>query len=118
MRQGLGRGPLRSFLQTETAVPRFCWSPRSAALAWANMGPGTHQAFWSTELSVRLGAREVSLGLRQWVNSGLMTLFFVVGLEARLEFDLGELRERRRVNAAAARRAQRHGRADRDLPGF
>src|SRR5262249_14750742 len=34
---------------------------------------------------------------RTWVNSGLMTFFFfVVGLEARREFDLGELRERRR----------------------
>ena len=31
------------------------------------------------------------------MNSGLMTFFFfVVGLEARREFDLGELRERRR----------------------
>jgi Na+/H+ antiporter NhaA len=36
--------------------------------------------------------------LREWVNSGLMTFFFfVVGLEARREFDMGELRERRRV---------------------
>ena len=33
-----------------------------------------------------------------WVNSGLMTFFFlVVGLEARREFDIGELRERRRL---------------------
>jgi Na+/H+ antiporter NhaA len=39
----------------------------------------------------------VALALRDWVNSGLMTFFFfVVGLEARREFDLGELRERRR----------------------
>ena len=31
------------------------------------------------------------------MNSGLMTFFFfVLGLEARREFDLGELRERRR----------------------
>ena len=31
------------------------------------------------------------------MNSGLMTLFFlVVGLEARREFDLGDLRDRRR----------------------
>jgi Na+/H+ antiporter NhaA len=30
------------------------------------------------------------------VNAGLMTLFFfVIGLEARREFDLGELRDRR-----------------------
>ena len=39
----------------------------------------------------------MSLELREWVNSGLMTFFFfVLGLEARREFDLGELRERRR----------------------
>ena len=38
------------------------------------------------------------MDLRQWVNSGLMTFFFfVVGLEARREFDLGELRDRRRL---------------------
>jgi Na+/H+ antiporter NhaA len=30
---------------------------------------------------------------REWVNGGLMTFFFfVIGLEARREFDLGELR--------------------------
>ena len=39
----------------------------------------------------------MSQDLRHWVNNGLMTFFFfVVGLEARREFDLGELRERRR----------------------
>ena len=38
------------------------------------------------------------MDLRQWVSEGLMTFFFlVVGLEARREFDLGALRERRRV---------------------
>src|SRR4051794_40570960 len=48
-------------------------------------------------LSIRVGDASVALDLRDWVNSGLMTLFFfVVGLEARREFDLGELRERRR----------------------
>ena len=36
--------------------------------------------------------------------------FFVVGLEARREFDLGELRERRRLALPLARRARRHGR--------
>jgi Na+/H+ antiporter NhaA len=40
----------------------------------------------------------VSQDLGGWVNSGLMTFFFlVVGLEARREFDMGELRERRRL---------------------
>ena len=56
---------------------------------------------WRTRLSLRIGSGDgsgVSLELRGWINSGLMTIFFfVVGLEARREFDMGELRERRRV---------------------
>ena len=36
--------------------------------------------------------------LRHWVNDGLMVFFFfIIGLEARREFDMGELRERRRI---------------------
>ena len=36
--------------------------------------------------------------MRGWIDTGLMSFFFfVIGLEARREFDLGELRERRRV---------------------
>jgi Na+/H+ antiporter NhaA len=38
------------------------------------------------------------MDLHGWVNSGLMTFFFLVmGLEARREFDMGELRERSRL---------------------
>ena len=38
------------------------------------------------------------MDLREWVNEGLMTFFFlVVGLEAKRELDLGQLRERRRL---------------------
>ena len=45
-----------------------------------------------------VGSSGVSLDLREFVNSGLMALFFlVVGLEARREFDMGELRVRSRL---------------------
>ena len=55
-------------------------------------------AVWGARLSVRLAGAGVSLDLREWVNSGLMTFFFFVfGLEARREFDMGELRERARL---------------------
>ena len=54
---------------------------------------------WATELSLRIGsAARLTPTCASWVNEGLMTLFFlVVGLEAKRELDLGELRERRRL---------------------
>ena len=69
-----------------------------AALVWANLAPEADDSAWETTLTIRLGDVGLTLTLREWVNSGLMTFFFfVVGLEARREFDLGELRQRRRV---------------------
>jgi Na+/H+ antiporter NhaA len=68
------------------------------ALVWANVASGSYESLWTTELSIRLGHWEVVEDLRGWVNEGLMTFFFlVVGLEARREFDMGELRERKRI---------------------
>ena len=53
---------------------------------------------WTTKLSISIGDGGISADLRHWVNQGLMTFFFlVVGLEAKRELDLGELRERRRL---------------------
>ncbi|MFK4144896.1 Na+/H+ antiporter NhaA [Streptomyces sp. NPDC004065] len=100
---GVGaRGPLRTFLRTETGSAAVLLAAAVAALVWANVSPGTYESFWRTRLSVTLGSAGVSLELREWVNSGLMALFFfVVGLEARREFDIGELRERRRLALSA-----------------
>jgi Na+/H+ antiporter NhaA len=90
--------PLRSFLRTETGSAVVLLAAAAAALVWVNVDPRSYDGLWSTRLSIHLGSSDVSLDLRGWVNSGLMTLFFfVVGLEARREFDLGELRERRRI---------------------
>src|SRR5438046_622403 len=89
--------PLRAFLRTETGGAAVLLAAAVTALVWANTDVESYDLFWSTKLSIDLGGHGVSLDLRGWVNSGLMTLFFfVAGLEARREFDLGELRERRR----------------------
>jgi Na+/H+ antiporter NhaA len=89
--------PLRDFLQTESGSAGVLVAAVVAALIWANVDQSSYESVWQTTLSIRLGSAEVSHELRTWVNSGLMTLFFlVVGLEARREFDLGDLRERRR----------------------
>jgi len=88
---------LREFLRTETGGAAVLLAAAVAALVWVNVHKSSYDSVWSTRLSIELGGSGVALDLREWVNSGLMTFFFfVVGLEARREFDLGELRERRR----------------------
>jgi Na+/H+ antiporter NhaA len=90
--------PLRAFLRTETGGAAVLLAGAAAALVWANADSGSYGSVWSTTLTIRVGGSQVALTLREWVNSGLMTFFFfVVGLEARREFDLGELRDRRRL---------------------
>ena len=90
--------PLRQFLRTETGGAVVLLAATIAALAWANVHASSYAAVWGTQLSVRIGDAGISQDLRHWVNNGLMTFFFfVVGLEARREFDMGELRERRRL---------------------
>ncbi|MGW0224815.1 Na+/H+ antiporter NhaA [Streptomyces tendae] len=92
------RSPLREFLRTETGSAAVLVTAALAALVWANAAPGVYASFWETHLSVGIGGHGLSLPLREWINSGLMALFFfVVGLEARREFDMGELRDRRRL---------------------
>lgn len=91
--------PVRDFLSTETGSAAVLLGATIAALAWAN-SPWRHAyaTLWNTELSIHLGSGGISATLREWVNSGLMTFFFlVVGLEAKREMDMGELRQRQRL---------------------
>src|ERR1700729_2725425 len=91
--------PVRSFLSTEAGGAFVMLGAAVAALLWAN-SPWwhTYESVWTTELSIHIGTTGIAADLRTWVNEGLMTLFFlVVGLEAKRQLDLGELRERRRL---------------------
>jgi Na+/H+ antiporter NhaA len=91
--------PLRQFLRTETGGAAVLLAATVAALVWANAAPSSYRACWETALSVRIGGTGLADDLHGWVNSGLMAFFFLVaGLEARREFDMGELRERRRLS--------------------
>ena len=90
--------PVRDFLSTETGSAAVLLAGVLTALLWANTDLSSYESVWHTVLSIRLGAGSITADLRHWVNEGLMTFFFlVVGLEAKREFDVGELRERRRV---------------------
>jgi Na+/H+ antiporter NhaA len=91
--------PVRDFLSTETGSASVLLGATIAALLWSNSPwSDSYESVWTTKLSIQVGAGGISADLRHWVNEGLMTFFFlVVGLEAKREFDMGELRERRRL---------------------
>src|SRR4051794_17819216 len=91
--------PVRDFLTTETGGAAILLAGVVAALLWANSPwSSSYESVWTTKLSISVGGSGISEPLRVWVNQGLMTLFFlVVGLEAKRELDLGQLRERRRI---------------------
>ncbi|HET9074918.1 MAG TPA: Na+/H+ antiporter NhaA [Solirubrobacteraceae bacterium] len=94
--------PVRSFLATETGGAMVVVGAVLAALVWANVAPHSYGSLWSTRLSIRVGGHGVSATLRNWIDQGLMTLFFlVVGLEAKRQLDLGELRDRQRIAVPA-----------------
>jgi Na+/H+ antiporter NhaA len=91
--------PVREFVATENASAAILLIATLAAIAWANSPwSASYESFWETDVVVSFGDAALDLSLRHWINDGLMAFFFfVVGLEIRREFDMGELRERRRV---------------------
>jgi Na+/H+ antiporter NhaA len=90
--------PLREFLRTETGSSAVLLTAAIVALVWVNVDAGSYHRVWGTVLSIRVGSVGVAQDLQHWVNDGLMAFFFlVIGVEARREFDLGELRDRRRL---------------------
>jgi Na+/H+ antiporter NhaA len=91
--------PVREYVATENASAAILLLATVTAIVWANSPwSAGYESLWHTDVAVSFGDAELVLDLRHWINDGLMAFFFfVVGLEIRREFDMGELRERRRV---------------------
>ena len=66
---------------------------------WAD----TYAHVWETTLGVRVGSHEFVRTSREWINDGLMTVFFfVVALELKRELVRGEMRDPRRAALSIA----------------
>jgi Na+/H+ antiporter NhaA len=92
-------GPLRSFIATEAGGAGLLLAATVVALVWANSPlSDSYESLWHTDLTIRLGDWTLDKDLRHWLDEGLMALFFfVIGLEVRREWAIGELRDRARV---------------------
>jgi Na+/H+ antiporter NhaA len=76
--------PVREFLRAETGRAVVLVGATVIALVWVNVGRSSYEAVWTANFSIRFGGSGISQDLRQWVNDGLMTFFFLFGaLEAR-----------------------------------
>jgi Na+/H+ antiporter NhaA len=69
------------------------------AIVWANSPwAHTYSDFCNTEVGLRVGDVHAELSVKHLVNDGLMTFFFfVVGLEVKSQFTIGELTDRARA---------------------
>ena len=86
--------PFARFLKIEAAAGVVLLVATLAALALSNSAWSTpFLAFWEIPIGLHFGALDFTRSLREWINDGLMTLFFfVVALELKRELVLGELR--------------------------
>ncbi|MEX2247430.1 MAG: Na+/H+ antiporter NhaA [Dehalococcoidia bacterium] len=94
--------PLQEFLSTETLGGVLLLAAAAVALAWVNIASDSYTDFWGRHASIDLPGLRIEESLREWVNDGLMAVFFfVVGLEIKRELLEGELADRRRATLPA-----------------
>jgi NhaA family Na+:H+ antiporter len=85
--------PFSRFVQIETAAGAVLLAATLVALLLSNSPwADTFLDIWETPVGVRIGSAEAVRSLKEWINDGLMTLFFfLVALELKRELVLGEL---------------------------
>ena len=94
----------QAFVRVEASSGAVLLAAAVAAMAWAN-SPWREEYFelWGTHVLVDARVFLLDLDLRDWINDGLMTLFFfLMGLEIKRELVHGELSSPRRALLPAA----------------
>ena len=108
------------FFRTETASGSVLLLFGIAALALANSPlAASYAGIWRIPLNVGIADYSLSLTLHEWINDGLMAVFFLlVGLEIKRELLAGELSSARQSHASNRLRYWRNGCARCDLFDF
>ncbi len=85
--------PFQEFFRTEAAAGALLVAFACAALVLANSPwAEAYHHLWATRIAIAAGGHTLSLTAHQWINDGLMAVFFLlVGLEIKREALAGEL---------------------------
>jgi len=85
--------PLSRFIKLETSSSIILFIATVAALILANSPlSDVYIDFWNNYITISLPGFELSKPILKWINDGLMVIFFfLIGLEIKREFIVGEL---------------------------
>lgn len=91
--------PFKIFAKREASGSFLLLFCAMLALLWANsQWATTYEQILHTPFGISAGEQLLRLDLRQWINDGLMSIFFFgVGLEIKREFLVGRLAERKKA---------------------
>jgi NhaA family Na+:H+ antiporter len=90
--------PFQRFFEIESAGGILLLVTAAFALIWANVWPAAYADVWAIDVTVGAPRFQLTLTLRDWINDGLMAVFFfLVGLEIKREILVGELASVRRA---------------------
>lgn len=86
-------GPFQSFIHAEASGGILLLGATIVAMVWANSPwAASYGKLWNIPVSLTVGSHALSETLLEWINDGLMAMFFfVIGLEIKREILVGEL---------------------------
>ena len=85
--------PFQKFTRAQSTGGILLLMATVMALIWANSPwAESYAKFWNTSISLAVGSHALTETLLEWINDGLMAMFFfVIGLEIKREILVGEL---------------------------
>ncbi|MCB0453989.1 MAG: Na+/H+ antiporter NhaA [Aequorivita sp.] len=91
--------PFQKFVNLQSASGIFLLATTIIALVWANSAfSESYLSFWNYEIGIVTDSFQLKKPLILWVNDGLMAIFFfLIGLEIKREFLIGELNSTKKV---------------------